>query len=190
MPAAASSATTSSSSAAARSISSGTVTIGSMILTLPWTAARARARSWTRKTSGRASDRRMPRMPRNGLISPSMVRPGDRLVAAGVEGAEDHRPRRRPFEDAAVGAVLGLLVGQAAGRGTGTRCAPGRCRRRSPDRARSSSSGSATLIITATGTPSRGHAPAGARPRRLVRGASACAALGGLERATSRRSRG
>ena len=73
-------------------ISSGTVTIGSMIFTRPCAAARASARSCTRKTSGRASDRRMPRRPRNGFDLASIVRPGDRLVAAGIERADGDRP--------------------------------------------------------------------------------------------------
>ena len=58
---------------------------------------RARAAGRGRRRAGR-SDRRMPRVPRNGLDSPSMVRPGDRLVAAGIEGAEHDGLRRRPFE--------------------------------------------------------------------------------------------
>ena len=43
-----------------------------------------------------ASDRRMPRRPRNGLVSPSRRQAGDRLVAAGVERADDDRAGRAP----------------------------------------------------------------------------------------------
>ena len=54
--------------------SSGTAIIGNITLRLPCTAARSSARICTRNTSGRASDRRMPRRPRNGLLS-STVKP-------------------------------------------------------------------------------------------------------------------
>ena len=53
-----------------------------------------------------------------------------RLVAAGIDGADRHRLARRPFEHLAVGAILGLLVGQPLA-GTGTPCASGRRRRSS-----------------------------------------------------------
>jgi len=46
-----------------------------MILRLPWTAARTRARSWMRKISGRASVSLTPRSPRKGFASPSVVSP-------------------------------------------------------------------------------------------------------------------
>src|SRR2546428_590582 len=54
----------------------GVETIGIMSLSGPNAAARASARSWTRKTSGCARLRRMPRTPRNGFDSPCGVRPG------------------------------------------------------------------------------------------------------------------
>ena len=47
------------------------------------------------KTSGRASDRRMPRRPRNGFCS-STRQALHRLVAAGIDGADRDRPARRP----------------------------------------------------------------------------------------------
>ena len=54
--------------------SSGTAIIGNITFRLPCTAALSSARICTRKISGRASDRRMPRKPRNGLPS-STVKP-------------------------------------------------------------------------------------------------------------------
>ena len=75
MPALAKAETSSSRNARAAASSAGTVTIGSMILTGPSMAARASARNCTRKISGRNNDKRMPRTPRNGLLSPLSVRP-------------------------------------------------------------------------------------------------------------------
>ena len=40
----------------------------------------------------------MPRTPRKGLLSPARREAGDRLVAAGIEGADGHRPPSRPFQ--------------------------------------------------------------------------------------------
>ena len=77
-PAAARFFASSANSAAARAYSSGTDIIGNITFRLPWTAALSSARIWTRKTSGRASDRRMPLKPRNGLPS-STVKPGTGL---------------------------------------------------------------------------------------------------------------
>ncbi len=78
MPAAASARASSAKRAAAFAYSSGTEIIGNITLRLPWTAARSSALICRRKISGRASDRRMPRRPRNGLVS-STVKPGTGL---------------------------------------------------------------------------------------------------------------
>ena len=55
----------------------------------------------------------MPRRPRNGLVSPSTVKPGDRLVAAGIERADGHRLAARPFERCGDRPRTALLVRQA-----------------------------------------------------------------------------
>ncbi len=92
--------------------SAGTVTMGSITLTLPSAATRASARSCARKTPGRASDSRMPRVPRKGLDSPSMVRPGvDTRLASQIDvpptildllgaSGDDHFFGQGLFEDA------------------------------------------------------------------------------------------
>ena len=90
----------------------GCVTIGIMTLRSPCAAARARARSCVRKTSGRASVRRTPRRPRKGLASPSGVRPRIGLSPPMSRVRMVTGLPARPFEEAAVGAILLVLVRQ------------------------------------------------------------------------------
>ena len=49
--------------------------MGNMTLSLPWIAARAKARNCTAKITGCFKDSRRPRTPRKGLASPSSVNP-------------------------------------------------------------------------------------------------------------------
>src|SRR3984885_3436679 len=65
----------SSSSLRAASSSAGTVPMGSMPRRSPCAAARARARSWVWNRAGWRNDNRIPRTPRNGLLSPLIVTP-------------------------------------------------------------------------------------------------------------------
>ena len=115
-----------------------------------------------RNTSGRASDRRMPRRPRNGLLS-STVKPGDRLVAAGIDGADRHRlaalPIRAPCD----------RRGTASPRPAGRSALPNRNSVRiSPTPSQvamsmpSTSAGSATLTMHASPACRRRSLPAGA----------------------------
>jgi hypothetical protein len=110
-PAESSKATSSPSMARAVMSSRGNVTIGSMIF-IAVHAARRRAAA--RKTSAALKDRRTPRTPRKGLLSPSEREVGDRLVATGIERPNGHRSVPRPFDDTAVDRVLLLFVGEFA----------------------------------------------------------------------------
>ena len=71
------------------------------------------ARNCTANTSGRASDRRRPRSAEERVGFALGRQPGDGLVAARVQRADADRAAGRRIHDAAIGGVLGCLVGQA-----------------------------------------------------------------------------
>ena len=81
-----------------------------MTLRFPRTAARASARSCTRKNvrPGQAEPQAAHAEKWIGLAIRGKA--GHRLVAAGVESADGHRPLVRPAQHRVIGAILGFLV--------------------------------------------------------------------------------
>ena len=77
----------------------------------PCTEARRSARSWVRKISGRARQKRMARHPRSGLASSVRWKPGHHLVPPEIEGADRDAPLAHGGEDRRVGRDL-LFLGR------------------------------------------------------------------------------
>ena len=167
-PPAASEAIASSRSARVAASSSGMVTIGTMISTRPIRGgagerAQLRAEEWPvlqREPHAAQAEERV----RLAVLGDT----GNRLVAAGVEGADGDGPACRPFGNAPVMRRLAPPRRAARGRRRGVPCARGRCRRRRRGRGRRVRRRSAMLRWTAIGVPSavtRGLEPV-IRPRR------------------------
>ena len=98
--------------------------------------ARQRAQLRAKKPRARASERRKPRTPRNGLASPANVSPAIGLSPpASSVRIVTGRPAAHST-NAAIGGVLRVLVGQRRSRArTEIPCAPGQRRRHTPLRA-------------------------------------------------------
>ena len=109
--------------------SSGVVTMGNMTLRFPRTAARASARSWTRNTSGRAQAQPQAAHAEKRIGFTILGKSRHRLVAAGIEGADRHRPFPAQRSTVSYAAYCVSSSGNPAARQAKTRCASDRCRR-------------------------------------------------------------